>query len=57
MSFKNTIKDVVIDTVKIGGCMGVLVVSGGILALRAYRKGYLDACSHTAKAEEKAVGE
>lgn len=39
MSFKDVVK----DTIKIGGCMGALVVSGGIVALKAYRRGYLDA--------------
>lgn len=36
-------KDVVKDTVKIGGCMGALVISGGFVALKAYHQGYLDA--------------
>lgn len=43
MSFKSAVKEVVTDTIKIGGCMGILVVSGGFVALKAYRHGYLDA--------------
>lgn len=39
MSFKDVLK----DTIKIGGCMGLLVASGGYVALKAYRSGYLDA--------------
>lgn len=49
MSFKDVVK----DTIKIGGCMGALVISGGIVTLKAYRQGYLHACNHTAKTEEK----
>lgn len=36
-------KDVVKDTIKVGGCMSALVISGGLVALKAYRRGYLDA--------------
>lgn len=53
MSFKDVVK----DTVKIGGVLGALVISGGFVALKAYRQGYLDACNHTEKTEEKAKEE
>ena len=43
MSFKDVLK----DTIKLGGCLGFLVVSGGIVGTIAYRRGFLDAYSQT----------
>ena len=47
------LKDVMKETIKLGGCFGILVVSSGFLALTAYRLGYIDACEQQSKSREK----
>ena len=51
MSFKDVMK----DTIKTGGFLGIVMVSSGFLTLAAYRLGYIDACKEREPREKQAV--
>ncbi len=53
MSFKDVLK----DTIKLGGCFGVLVMSGGLVAAVSYRLGYTDAYSQATTMLKNVINE
>lgn len=51
MSFKDVMK----DTIKIGGFLGMVIVSSGFMTLTAYRLGHIDAWQQIESREKQTV--